>query len=138
MRESIHELWVYQPNMLKSNLSLVFFFLVGCQDFNSNSFDKLRYAPAVPSGSTEFQQAYGVIQNRCISCHTGRHGAWAGLRTEAQWIDSGLIVPNSPDNSALIRSIVNSNAPGANMPPSGALSDQEYQTLRRWIENITP
>lgn len=117
-------------------MSSVLILMTSCQDFNSSSFDKLRYSPISTSGTPEFQAAYKILANRCINCHSGRHGAWGDYKKEEDWLSSGLVLANDPDNSELIRRIYNSNSPEANMPPSGQIPSSEYLAIRTWIESI--
>lgn len=110
---------------------LLLFFLISCQDYNTNSFDRTRYGNPVGEGPAK------IIQNKCINCHSGEHDSWAGL-TDAQWVATGLVIPGDPDNSLFIKRIYNTGISGvSNMPiGGGALPNDEYQALKDWIQNI--
>lgn len=119
---------------------LLLLLILGCDDYNSNSADKIKYEETsqqeVSSGDPNFQAAFAVIQNRCISCHDGQHNNWASYTNDDHWLSSGLVNRGDPSNSRLIRRIVNSGDPGANMPPAGAIPDAEFQLLKRWITEL--
>ena len=115
--------------------------LSSCEDINSNSADKLKYSKQGPqpeeAQDPNFAPAFKVIQNNCISCHTGFHNRWASYTTNDKWIASGRINRGDPDNSRIIERTINSGQTGANMPIGGGpLSDADYQLLRTWITNI--
>lgn len=112
--------------------------LSSCEDYNSNSADKIKYSNEPQSeqeaGDPNFAPAFAIIQSRCISCHSGFHNNWATYTSDDKWINSGLVHRGDPDNSHLITRIFNSGQAGANMPQgAGALPDAEFQTLRKWI-----
>lgn len=111
--------------------------LIGCQDYNSNSNDKERYSRVNLTGSTDFTPAYYIIQQRCTSCHSGFHNAWAAYTNEQDWISKGYVVENDPDNSKLIFRIINHGSTDSNMPLGlGPLPNDEYQDLVDWVTNI--
>lgn len=113
--------------------------LISCQDYNSNTADRIKYGPVVlDEADPNFQQAYTIIQNRCVSCHSSTiHDAWATYQDNAAWLDSGMILRGDPDNSYFIQRIINAGGASSNMPQGGsALPDAEYQHLRKWIEEI--
>ncbi|WP_408099035.1 hypothetical protein ACJVC5_08970 [Peredibacter sp. HCB2-198] len=113
--------------------------LVGCQDYNSNSSDRFKYGPAIlDETDPNFAQAYNTIQTRCTSCHSSNiHDIWATYKNNNAWLDSGLIQRGDPDNSYFIQRIINYGGASSNMPQGGsALSDAEYQQLRKWVEEI--
>jgi len=118
----------------------ILFLLASCEDYNSNSADKLKYSnepQQEESGDPNFQPAFAVIQSRCISCHSGFHNNWATYTSNEKWLNSGLVLRGDPDNSRLIRVIINSGQAGANMPQgAGAIPDSEYQLLLKWITEI--
>lgn len=111
--------------------------LVGCQDYNSNSFDRTSYGG---TGCTEtdanFCTAFPIIKNRCASCHY--HQNWSTYTTNQKWIDdSGVISKNDPSNSQFIIRIINTNTASSNMPEGGsALPDAEYDALTKWIDEM--
>ena len=115
--------------------------LTSCEDYNSNSADKIKYdnTPQAEQsgGDPNFAGAFSVIKSRCVNCHSGYHNSWASYTTNEDWLASGLVNRGDPDNSRLIRRIINSGSPGANMPlGQGRLPDSEYQLLRKWITEI--
>lgn len=114
--------------------------LSSCEDYNSNSADKIKYSNEPQSeeaGDPNFAPAFAIIQSRCISCHSGFHNNWAAYTSDEQWINSGLVHRGDPDNSHFIKRIINSGQAGANMPQgAGALPDAEYQLLRKWIAEM--
>lgn len=116
------------------------FILSSCEDYNSNSADKLKYSnepQQEQTGDPNFAPAFSVIQNRCISCHSGFHNNWAAYTSNERWLNSGLIQRGDPQNSSLIKVMFNSGQAGANMPlGSGAIPDAEYQLLLKWITEI--
>lgn len=120
-------------------LILISFLFLGCgQDFNSNSFDKERYGDtgidtSTPAGQ-RFSKAYTVLENNCISCHTGYHNIYSGYTTSEAWIDAGLVVAGDFSGSFLIQKLQNY---GGNMPQgSSQLSETEITNLNDWITNL--
>ena len=119
----------------------VVFFFTACDEYNSNSADKLRYDEGAQqetdTGDANFASAFAVIEKRCISCHSGQHDNWASYRSDDAWINSGEVHRGDPDNSPFIKRIINSGLPNSNMPEGlGALPDAEYQLLRKWISEM--
>jgi hypothetical protein len=99
---------------------------------------------AAASGNVDFQrQVRPILSDKCFLCHGPDKGTrMADLRLDTQQgafaaRKTGTpIVPGKPDESLLIKRIY-SNDPGFRMPPvfsHKTLSDQEKDTLRRWIE----
>ena len=67
------------------------------------------------------------------------HAAWAGYKTEQEWVDLGYVISQNPDQSRFITRIINYAGGQSDMPQAlGALPDAEYQTLLDWVENIPP
>lgn len=113
--------------------------LAACQDYNSNSSDKARYGgDVVLENDPQFQQAYHIIQDRCVSCHTSQiHAPWSTYTTNAKWIESGRVIKGDPQGSALIDRIINTGETNSNMPLGGsALPNDEYDALVQWVQNI--
>lgn len=116
----------------------VLFLLVSCgQGFNSNSFDEQKYRSTLdtstPAGQ-RFADAYAVIQNNCINCHSGRHDNYSFYKTSDDWINNGLINAGDFENSFIIRRLKNF---GGDMPQGGSnLSDDEIESLQDWIDNL--
>lgn len=120
--------------------SLLFFsifILFGCQDYNSNSSDKLKYGGSTldDGGDPNFLPAYQIIQSKCIACHEGRHNSWLSLNGPQWASNTDLISKGNPDSSPLIMATANW---GGSMPPIGYsnLTNEEYQILRNWITNM--
>jgi len=126
---------------MKIILSLFILILFSaCEDYNSNSADKLKYSnepQQEEGGDPNFAPAFAVIQNRCTSCHSGFHNNWSTYTSNEKWLNSGLVNRGDPDNSLIIRRTINSGQAGSNMPQgTGAIPDAEFETLRTWILNI--
>ena len=83
-----------------------------------------------------------VLRDKCISCH-GPKIRQAGLRldTRIEILRGGksgpAILENDEAKSLLIRRISGSEA-GMQMPPTGALSEKEIESLRTWIREGAP
>lgn len=109
--------------------------LIGCQDYNSNSSDKVRYDDIELVGDANFLNSYAIIQNRCVNCHTSQiHSSWSSYTSPELWIESGRVIPGDPDNSSLIYRIINH---GGDMPLNGSpIPDTEYDTLVEWVESL--
>lgn len=114
------------------------FFLTACgQTFNSQSIDRFSGAGNIdvstPQGLRLFK-AYQVIQNRCISCHTGYHNSWKQYNTDNLWIQNSLVIKGDFRGSLLISRLQNE---GSDMPLLAAqIPEVDYQILKDWIENI--
>lgn len=125
--------------MTSIKLTAIFTLLLflGCQEYNSNSFDKKLYGKVELSGGPKFEASYAVLQNRCMNCH--EHSQWAEFTNKQQWIDSGLVVPNSADNSPLIYRIINHGGASSDMPLGGGpIPSAEYNTLVDWVNTGYP
>jgi uncharacterized membrane protein len=117
--------------------SLVFIF--ACQDYNSNSADRIKYGPIVlDETDPNFARAYTIISKQCISCHSSNiHDQWANYTNNAAWLDSLMIQRGDPDNSIFLQRIINYGGTSSNMPQGGSpLSNSDYQHLVKWIEEI--
>ena len=83
-----------------------------------------------------------VLRDKCISCH-GPKIRQAGLRldTRIEILRGGksgpAILENDEAKSLLVRRISGSEA-GMQMPPTGALSEKEIESLRTWIREGAP
>lgn len=79
-----------------------------------------------------------ILSQNCYSCH-GPEVQQSGLRLDLRQNalrggDYGpVIVPGSSSDSKLIRRLVTGDG-GLQMPPTGALSDEEIGFLRAWID----
>jgi len=91
------------------------------------------------TNSVRFAAAKAVLDNRCNSCHTGQADiANLNFDNEAAFISAGLINPGVMATSKLIYRLHNyPEKDGAqNMPPTGPLTTEEYNTLADWVSNI--
>jgi ankyrin repeat protein/mono/diheme cytochrome c family protein len=83
-----------------------------------------------------------ILRDKCISCH-GPKIQQAGLRLDSriEMLRGGksgpAILENDEAKSLLVRRISGSEA-GMQMPPTGALSEKEVETLRTWIREGAP
>ena len=83
-----------------------------------------------------------ILRDKCISCH-GPKIRQAGLRldTRIEILRGGksgpAILENDEAKSLLVRRISGSEA-GMQMPPTGALSEKEIESLRTWIREGAP
>lgn len=79
-----------------------------------------------------------ILEQKCHSCH-GAEAQQAGLRLDLRQNamrggDYGpVILPGKASESKFIKRIVNGDG-GVQMPPTGALPDEEIATLRAWID----
>lgn len=79
-----------------------------------------------------------ILEQKCHSCH-GAEAQQAGLRLDLRQNamrggDYGpVILPGRAAESKFIKRIVNGDG-GVQMPPTGALPDEEIATLRAWID----
>lgn len=111
-------------------------FYIGCQDYNSNTFDRDRYGEIELIGGAKFAVAYPVLQTHCMNCH--RHAQWSEYTNKQDWVDNeNLVVPLEPDNSQLITRIINHGRANNDMPRGGkALPDADYQALVDWVADF--
>lgn len=81
-----------------------------------------------------------IFQASCAACH-GSLGGWTGTNYEDA-LNTGeggpTILPGDPDNSRLVQTLVGTHPDGIVMPPSGALSDTDVQTIVDWIAAGAP
>lgn len=110
--------------------------LSSCQSYNSHTGDAAKYAKVELENNPQFQEAYQVIQNRCVNCHQSEHNIWATYVNSQMWVDKGLVVRGDAQGSLLVRRIINSNHTSSNMPPSGPLPNDEYQVIVDWINGL--
>lgn len=117
------------------NLSLLIAlsFLLGCQNYNANSFDKDKFGVIELTGGVKFKAAYPILQKQCMNCH--RHSQWSEYTNEQDWVtNENLVTFGDPDNSQLITRIINYGGTGSNMPQGGKkLPDAEYNALKDWV-----
>src|SRR6185436_16290782 len=94
--------------------------------------------PPPATGQVDYeQQVKPLLAQNCYSCH-GADVQQSGLRLDLRQNalrggDYGpVIIPGHSDQSKLIRRLVDGDG-GLQMPPTGALTDQEIGLLRAWI-----
>ena len=134
------KLGLYFPtSFLSCSLALLVFSLLSCQDYNSHTFDKNKFSDfgCAAGEAADFCLAYEVLKSNCINCHEGFHDDWAATEftLESKWINTGLIIPGNALGSKLYKKLW-SQVPvpsGDPMPPEGALSNSEDQTIFNWI-----
>ncbi len=120
--------------LVKSFFIIFLFVFLGCQDFNSNTFDAQRYGPTDLVGGAQFIQAYPVLQKRCMNCHY--HAQWAAYKNQEDWVSQGLVNAGNKDTSPVINRIINYGANFSDMPQGGGLLPvAEYNKLVDWVEN---
>lgn len=89
---------------------------------------------------TRFNQAQSVLASNCLSCHaSGSPQGSVAHNTEQGFVQAGWVTPQDPTTSKLITRLHNyPHKNGAqNMPPTGPLSDRDFQILVTWIENMS-
>lgn len=122
-----------------SIIIILFISLYSCQDFNSNTADRIKYGPLIlDEPDPNFPRAFNIISKQCINCHSSRiHDQWANFTDNKSWLDSLLINRGDPSNSIFLQRIINYGGASSNMPQGGsALSTSDYQHLVKWIEEI--
>ena len=81
------------------------------------------------------QDTYAIFEASCLNCH-GADGAFREtlLMEHAELINSGTVVPGSPDASELYKRLLGPTENGAQMPfGQPQLPAQPIDTIRRWI-----
>lgn len=120
--------------------SLLLLGLLSCQDYNSNSSDRIKFGPITIDDGVDpnLKSAYAIIQNRCVNCHSSTiHNVWSTYTSNELWLTSGVVNRGDPNNSSLILRIINSGQASSNMPQGGsALSASEYNALVKWVTEI--
>lgn len=105
------------------------------QTQNSSSNDEAIYKKtsidvSTPAGQ-RLSQAYKVIKNNCVSCHSTMN-----LTTDSEWINSGYISQGNPTSSILYCRIKGSTCGAEDMPKDSSLSDTDLNAIKVWIENL--
>jgi hypothetical protein len=120
---------------MKKLILILSLLLCSCgQSYNSNSKDFLLSGNGIDPSNTSLVEAFSVISNNCISCHSGYHNSWSNYKTDQQWIDSGNVSAGSALSSPLIIRLKNR---GGDMPLlSSNLSESEYNSLVNWIDAL--
>ena len=128
-----------QCTIMNGSPTLPLFLTLAC--FGSTIFAQ---TPEPPKGSAgQFvRDVVPILRDKCISCH-GPKIRQAGLRldTRIEILRGGksgpAILENDEAKSLLVRRISGSEA-GMQMPPTGALSEKEIESLRTWIREGAP
>ncbi len=120
-------------------LLMLSIFWVACADYNSSTSDDLEYVEvtANDANDTNFARAFGIIKTRCAGCHNpeDRHIVWNSYDSNQKWIDSGLVVKGNALTSDLIKKTWRNGPPG-NMPPPQDLTEDDYNFLKKWINEM--
>lgn len=95
---------------------------------------------SLPGPEQRFASAQSVIQNKCLSCHSGTNPAkFSSFTTESLWLSSGFVVAKNISASKIYYRL---NGAGLgigteNMPKgNSALTEAERNLIKVWIENI--
>lgn len=121
---------------------ILYFIFCSCgQDYNSNSFDDSIYVQTDCTGTESqirFCNAFKIINNKCISCHTGFHNTYATFDSSEKWINAGLILQNNAAQSTLMIRLKGYGVTSlANMPQGASqLTQDEIDTLENWITGL--
>ena len=88
-----------------------------------------------------------IVNNRCVTCHTGTHNSWAGDAWQEAWVSTGLVVPGDAAASTVIDRLTSSSS---RMPPTWAtgnapdgtplntpLVPNDIDVVRAWINGLT-
>jgi hypothetical protein len=119
---------------MKIALIVLLLTYIGCQDYNSNTFDQDRYGEIELIGGGEFKVAYSALQKNCMSCH--RHAHWAKYTNEQDWVQNeNLVVPGDAGQSQVVYRIINYGGANSDMPVGGGqISTAEYNAIKTWVE----
>ena len=86
------------------------------------------------------QQAYAILENRCLNCH-GTGGSFTEnlwIADRDQLIASGSVVPNDPDASELYQRLITTDASKRMPLGQPPLSTQAIATIQQWITEGAP
>ena len=107
--------------------------------FTASTFAAEVTLPPPASRKVDFEKdVQPLLSQKCYACH-GQEVQQSGLRLDKRQNalrggDYGpVIIPGNSATSKLIRRLVNGDG-GLQMPPTGALSDEEIGMLRAWID----
>jgi mono/diheme cytochrome c family protein len=108
------------------------------QETNSNSFDeRFSQSNGIDTSTAAGQRlsdAYDVLNDNCMNCHTGYHNNWSRLNTDAKWMNTGLIENGDPYSSTLLTRLKNI---GGNMPKDNPqVTEEQFDKMVNWIDNI--
>lgn len=118
---------------MKIAIIALLLFYIGCQDYNSNTFDKDRYGEIELTGNVtpEFKASYKILQAKCMTCH--RHAQWAAYTDSQDWVTNENLITPGPADSQLITRIINAGTTQSDMPQGGsALPASDFDTLKAW------
>jgi len=128
-----------QHTIMNGSPTLLLFLTLAC--FGSTIFAQT-LEPAKGSARQFVRDVVPILRDKCISCH-GPKIQQAGLRldTRIEMLRGGksgpAILENDEAKSLLVWRISGSEA-GMQMPPTGALSEKEIESLRTWIREGAP
>ena len=103
---------------------------------NSNSTDNFRFGETTIQGTPQFVAAMTVVQKKCTFCHD--HAHWKGFNEE-QFLTSGLVTPQSLEDSPIYYRNLNASGPSPqNMPINGnpALTTAELDAVITWVNSL--
>lgn len=120
---------------MKIALIVLLLTYIGCQDYNSNTFDEDRYGEIELTGGPVFEAGYYAARKHCMSCH--RHAQWAKYTDKQDWvINENLVIPGDPSASQLLFRIVNYGGGSSDMPEGGAqIPKSDYDAIKAWVES---
>lgn len=112
----------------------------GCNPMHVNPTGNLSGSASF-NDQAAFEKVQAVIASNCASCH-GANGSATNLQlgSSQEFIQAGLVVPGNPGNSKLIfrlKNYLDGSSSNNNMPPSGEISSEDYQTLYSWVLNLS-
>lgn len=121
---------------LSIRLSIFFILLpllfMGClQTENSSSQDDELYS-VLPEASGPFAEVQQILASECSDCHNFH------TLSEETLVSSGYLMAGDPENSSLFYRLSNSSGSNGpkNMPPSGALIENDLLIIFDWIESL--
>ena len=86
------------------------------------------------------QQAYAILENKCLNCH-GTGGSFTEnllIENRDQLIAGGSVVPNNPGASELYLRLISTDTAKRMPLLQPALSDNAIATIRNWITQGAP
>ncbi|MBU6153655.1 MAG: hypothetical protein KGP28_05070 [Bdellovibrionales bacterium] len=118
-------------------IPVIIFAFGSCANYNSNTFDATAYLDTFGDpNDPNFAASFKIIEEKCSWCHYHK-GQYPSLITSQRWVESGQVVPGSPQTSPLFLKLKNPSGGGGNMPQDlPPLSSTEYSTIQSWIQNI--
>ena len=81
------------------------------------------------------QEAYAIFEQNCLNCH-GESGAYKDelLIERTALVDTGVIIPEDPENSEFYKRLLGPTENGAQMPLNlPPLSQEVVETIAHWI-----